>query len=210
MTPIAALQRPIAPFLLLFAFLTAGAFAAQDEAKGAAPPVDHPAASSGKRVYRTVDAEGNPVFTDQPVEGAEEVELGKTIIYSPEAIKQPDRPIDPRTAKSSGAPAYTYSSLAILAPKPDEVIRNNAGNLTVKGTFAPALRPDHEIQLLIDGAVYASGNSAEFELEHVDRGVHVLQLQIVDTLSSQVLMQSEPVTMTLMRFSILNPGAKSR
>jgi len=196
-------KSPVFPGLLISLLIVAVGVDAAEE-------VQPPPEPAGSRMYRTTDAEGNTVFTDVMTDGATEVELGTTIIYPSDAITQPYRGTDTGAPASGEATAYSYRVLEILEPPPEAVIRNNTGNFVVKGGFSPGLHQDHRIQLLIDGVVYASGQSTLFELENVDRGVHELQLQIVDVLSRKVLTRSPPVRITLMRFSILHPGAKSR
>ncbi len=155
--------------------------------------------AEGDRVYRTVDAQGRVIFSDQPINAqSTPVELPDAHFYD-----SVDIPLSPRTPPlAEEAEAPPYQTLMILSPSPDEAIRSNSGDLSVRARISPSLLPGHRLQLLLDGrAVSAPGTLTRFELENVDRGTHTAVLQVVDG-EGQVVMRSEPVQFHVLRAAV--------
>ena len=76
----------------------------------------------------------------------------------------------------------SYTDAVIVSPANDTAVRNNAGNLTVRGQVSPKLASGHRVQLLLDGVPQgAPRRTLEFSLENIDRGTHHLQVRIVDS-----------------------------
>ena len=153
-------------------------------------------------IYKIVDEEGNVHYSDQPAPGAEKVDLPPPTVYTPPKLPAPSPP------KKEEAPTPVYESLRILSPKPDEAIRSNNGDLTVKWEVRPQLkrRQGHRLVLLLDGKeTQVSGRSHRFR--NVDRGTHTLAARVLDR-KGEVLVEAEPVTFHLLRNSIItNPPA---
>jgi hypothetical protein len=73
-----------------------------------------------------------------------------------------------------------YHELRIVAPKPDETVHDNSGNLFVTVAVSP---PPHagtgdRLVLLLDGKTVASGFGQRFRLKGIDRGSHTLRAQL--------------------------------
>lgn len=165
-------------------------------------------------VYRTTDAEGNVVFTDQPSEGGERVDLEPlTVVPSPEPAPSPPvvRARDPASARpSAGAvsgPFMPYSTFRIASPQDEETLPTGAaGNAQVALDIDPDLRDDHRVRLLLDGQVSQSAlHTSVFMLTNLNRGEHRLQAELLDA-SGQVRHRSEPVTLYVQRASINLPA----
>ena len=120
----------------------------------------------------------------------------------------------PLGAASGLAPAATwaanagdqlpYLSARIVFPGQGEAVRANGGQLTVEARIAPALRPDHRVQLLLDGAAAGPPQTApRFRLTDLHRGAHGLQLRIVDA-AGNVLFVGQPSEFHLLRHSRLH------
>ena len=76
-------------------------------------------------VYRSVDESGRIIFSDEPSEGAERIEIRK-----PQSI----RPLSNgkfNYTPPAAATAPVYNAVEITAPKHDEAIRENTGNIAV-------------------------------------------------------------------------------
>lgn len=156
------------------------------------------------RIFKTVDADGNVVFTDIP---PREDQTGQQIViedpnsFAPEAAAAPtDQWIVEPEADAEEAP-FAYRSLAIASPADDEAVRENAGNVTVVTNVNPNLRTGHVMRLLVDGQAAGEGRQAEFSLENVDRGTHTLTVEIVDD-NGDVLIRSPSTTFHMLRASI--------
>jgi len=154
-------------------------------------------------VYRTVDEDGTVTFSDKPTEGAEKISKKKL-----QTIKSPDnlpqfRPTSPREDKSK-QPSL-YNDIAITYPENDSSIRHNSGDFTVRVSLKPGLRSSgHEVSLKLDGQEIASGRSSSFNLNNVNRGTHTL-VAAVKGQDGNVIIQSDPVTFTLLRHSVQHP-----
>lgn len=152
-------------------------------------------------VFKTRDANGNPVFSDQAGEDAEEVKVDAPQTFT--APPQPRFSLDePAEEEVTTGPAY--ERLEILSPEHDSAFRNNAGNITVQMAVSPPLQANHVLEVLIDGRVAKSQKSAAPALvENVDRGTHQFQLRIVEEESGETLQSSKSVTATLQRISVI-------
>lgn len=157
--------------------------------------------AAGSRIYRTVDEQGNVVFTDIPPREDEESE--QVVIENPnsfdaqEAAPETDQWIV-ETPEASAEPEFSYSVLEVASPQNDESIRENAGNVMIIGNISPNLRPGDTVRLIMDGAVVQEGRQSTFELTNVDRGTHLVALDIIDS-EGKVLIRSSGITFHLMR-----------
>jgi hypothetical protein len=160
-------------------------------------------AAPGTTVYKSEDDSGAPVFTDRGSSAAEEITIQDPITFPPAVFEEGDQGIDYQNMQSEqDAPGTTqYVQLSIASPADQEVIRDNAGNLTVIGILPDKISPEHQARLLLDGKVVSTYQGANFQLENVDRGTHTLQLEIVDKKSRKVLIASNPISVTLLRYS---------
>jgi len=173
------------------------------------------APASAAQIYKTVDKDGNVVFTDVPPgDKTDTVKLEKYNSYEPVTTPQPASTATTTTAEADTeetAPETAYELVSIASPAYDEAIRQNAGMVTVAVNTTPQLdtAAGHKLQILLDGVVKAEGSSASLLLENVDRGTHELRAQITDA-DGQVLAQSAASTFHLLRYSVLlNPKRQS-
>lgn len=165
-------------------------------------------------IYRWIDENGNEVYSDQPTENAEKIELRHSMIYTPVVIPDSnDLSTDDTQAATEQSetdqtePAPNYQ-LIIVSPEDDAGIRVNNGNVVVNLQVIPALVPERgdRIQLYLDGLpVGLPMPQLSFLLENLDRGTHQLSAVVLNA-SGEVLAQSAPTTFHLQRSSLLQPG----
>jgi uncharacterized protein DUF4124 len=123
-------------------------------------------------VYKTVDDDGNIIFTDKPSENAEEIKLQELqTIDNPNPIRSTPRPR--QTDKGS-----LYKTFFIANPANDSGIRSNNGSVSISVSLEPTLRPGHKIIISMDGKEIGSGTSVS--LQNVDRGTHSISASVVD------------------------------
>ena len=139
------------------------------------------------QAYRWVDEDGVVHFSDVPTEGAERIEL-----------PQSDRPRSPapaprRTTTSSAVAAtadsaaeepaavFKYDSIEVVQPAPEETLWNIEGVLNVALRVTPALRSEDTVRVIFDGEQRMTTNSSSFQVQEVWRGVHNIQVEIVDS-----------------------------
>lgn len=152
------------------------------------------------QIFRTVDANGNVVFTDiPPVDRS-----GSTQVTVPPVNTVPPLAAPPTSANNAPAqtsPGY-YTQLIVVSPAADEAIRDNAGNVRIEVAVTPPLRPDHRLLLVLDGSLIdVEAVSGVFELTNVDRGTHTAGARVVDR-DGNAIIESNATTFHLMRVGV--------
>ena len=148
---------------------------------------------SSADVYRWVDAQGNVEYSDQPREGAEKIE-----VRDPATISMPKMSNIPEsTATSTEAQPALYDTLSITFPQNDTAFHSGNGEVTVMMEVNPPLYPNHSLRLTMDGAIAGTTKDSFLRLNNIDRGTHVLKLDIID--NSSVVKDGPTVTFTIHR-----------
>ena len=166
------------------------------------------AADSATQVFRSVDAQGNVVFTDTPREGAKPVDIQAPSSVTPMPVET--RNLAPAAVQpTSGKEAFAgYQAMVITQPENGAALNNGAGEVDVSISLVPALRTDlgHGLTVTMDGKPVLQ-NSARMNvaLNDVDRGEHELQAFVVDA-NGQVLFVSAPSRFSMVRTSVFLPG----
>lgn len=163
---------------------------------------------AGAQIYSWTDAEGNPVYSDQPRPGASPVELGPTNVIEPAPSATPSRsrlPPDPSHQTNF------YRELSISSPAHDSNIRSNEGELILVVQTDPPLSSSHLLRVSVDDAlsdVGVPGNGAavhQLTVRNIDRGTHQIAVAVVNARGEE-LQRSTPVTVHLQRTSLNQPG----
>jgi hypothetical protein len=165
-------------------------------------------AAAADQIYRTVDADGNVVFTDVPPADAAGQPAGNEVTLPPSNTYQPQTlpAVPPPETDGSTASSY-YDQLAIVDPANNQSIRSNNGDIVIQAEVDPPLKSDDRLLLTFDGAptdIEAEGDI--FQLNNVDRGTHTASARIVDG-NNEVVMESQPVTFTVQRYHLAAPTA---
>lgn len=173
-------------------------------------------------IYRSVDAEGNVVFTDEPSPGAEKIEISpSTVISSDQGITSGDEETDDILKLSPEGESQTFEpeadaipsyQIRIIAPADDESIWVNNGNVSVSMIVEPQLDAERGdlIVLNLDGAAVGQAQpTTTFQLNNLSRGTHTVSATVVDR-SGSALTSSETVTFHLHRASVLNKPAQKQ
>jgi len=160
--------------------------------------------AADSRIYRTVDEQGNVVFTDVPPKADDTSE--QIVVEKPNTFdaQQAVPDADAWVVESPGGDEealFSYDNLAVTSPSNDESVRENAGNVTIIATVKPQLRPGHVVRLMMDGSLVQEGRKTTFPMTNVDRGTHVVKLAIVDD-EGRVLQESEDSTFHMLRYAI--------
>jgi hypothetical protein len=162
-----------------------------------------PMLAAAEQIYRSTDEQGNPVFTDEPTEGAEPVPLDPlTTVPAGEAPEELDESA-PDNGQSESQPE-TYQGIEITYPPSGQAVRHNGGmvpfRVELKGR---KLAEGHRVEILLDGEVRGSGSSTQVSVSPVNRGSHTVVARIVDAQGSP-LIASSPVDFHLLRASVGN------
>ncbi len=164
------------------------------------------------KVYRTVDENGNVIFTDVPPGERGVPEGGNTTEVDIDAVNSYE-PTSRRTdasgrelwivdgLESDGEEAgltVVYNSLTVQSPAPEEAVRANDGTVHIAGSVQPDLGTDHRVRLVLDGAPHSDASAPHFTLTNMDRGAHTVMLQIVDA-NGTALINSTTTTFYVLR-----------
>ncbi len=150
--------------------------------------------SVSAEVYRSLDEDGNVVFTDKPSTDAEKIRIDKVQTISPPKVK--DFEYTP-PAKSVDS---VYTKLEVVNPKNDQVIIGNTGDITVSVLIEPGLNATlgDRLVLYMDGKKQAESSSTSFAFTNLDRGTHTAKVDVVNK-EGKSLKSSTPVPFTVIR-----------
>lgn len=156
--------------------------------------------ANGETVYKTVDDEGNIIFSDRPSKGAEEI-----IIKKAQTINIPETRSFKTVTLKEKQKAVIYSRLVITSPENDATIQSNVGNVSVKFTLEPALNEKDLMVLFMDEKQVLTGKTSEFSLANIDRGTHTVYVAVKDE-KDKLLKRSGKVVFHVRRTSKLSPN----
>jgi hypothetical protein len=158
-------------------------------------------------IYRTVDAQGNVVFTDVPPQNdqATRVTVEPVNSYEVPAPVQGVAGASDAGSIEAEVDAGYYAAVEIVDPANDEAIRANDGNMIVSVAVSPPLRGDHRLVLSMDGRdLEAASSQGVFRLTNLDRGSHTAVAKVLNS-SGAVVKQSAPVAFHMLRVAVGAP-----
>lgn len=161
----------------------------------------------GQSIYRTTDAQGNAVFTDDPGQGGEQVELAPVTVVPSRGEGRTGQAVLRRdsapAAAGPGQPFIPYDSFRIVSPTHEQAFPVGvAGNIAVDLGISPALREDHRVRLLVDGQIRQSAiHTSTFMVPNMNPGEHVLQAELLDA-GGGVRHRTSPVTIYVLRANV--------
>ncbi len=146
-------------------------------------------------IYKSLDADGNTVFSDAPLDKDDE-EIALPPINTLPAFTPPANTQAPVNKTPPSEPLYT---LAFSYPQHDQAIRNNAGNLTITLSLAPAIDGKNTLLVVtLDGREIARGVNTHIPLNNIPRGTHTLAAHI-ENADGHKLAEADSVQFHLLR-----------
>jgi len=140
------------------------------------------ASAALSQAYRWVDENGVVHYSDRPEPGAELIILPEYSASRQRRGYQRPAATSRSTQSNQASPAtapFSYERVEISSPGAEETLRNIEGILNVAVTVTPALKAGHQVRAYFNGnGEIVSGTS--FQIEEVYRGVHNLQVEIID------------------------------
>jgi hypothetical protein len=154
-------------------------------------------------VYKSVNEQGEVVYSDQPAPNAQRMKLPELPTYTAP-------PIPAFSSTPEAAPvASPYESVKIVAPENDATIRDNQGVVRVEVVLNPPLmtKQGHRIQFYLNGEPHGIpvGTTA-ISFSNLDRGSYTLTSSVIAA-NGDVLASADPVVFHLHRESVLNPNS---
>jgi hypothetical protein len=155
-------------------------------------------AASAQAVWKYVDEQGVTHYTDQPVPGAQKIELRS----GSAAASAADKPASTATTTNNSQKA-TYRTFEIVKPADQESVVNTGGVLQVSMTLAPSVQGADTVQLYLDGKLVEGypRNVLDYELQNVPRGVHTL-IGVIQDANNRRVFETSKVTFTMRQKSI--------
>ena len=157
-------------------------------------------AFAGQTVYKWVDEKGVTHFSDQPVTGAEKVELSGGTNRSADSEPSYTPPAPPDPVKKGPA----YSRFVVESPQQDEAFINTAGVVTVRLASSPPIDSSHQVSLYLDGSLVPGANSMSHEFSGLPRGSHTVKA-VVSTIQGTKVQETPPVTFHVRQESAAQP-----
>ena len=155
-------------------------------------------------VYKSIDADGEVIYSDQPTRGAERVKMPALPSYTPQPVTTLSR-----STRAADQPIH-YEHFTLSSPANEATVRNNLGTVVIDTVLTPALMSSqgHSIQYYLDGVAHGAAiDSATLTLTNVDRGQHQLSASVLDV-AGNVLISTAETTVFVKRNSKLH-GDKS-
>jgi hypothetical protein len=157
--------------------------------------------ASSAPAWKWVDADGQVHYSDRPVPGAQQVELGGAQGFG-------TRVAQGGTQRAGSGPTgdapLPYRSIEVVSPADQEVLWNIGAMLSVQVSFQPALQSGHRYNLVYDGQTRnVNTTSLRLVLPDVFRGQHTLQVVVVDGRGVE-LQRSTPRSFTVQQTSVAN------
>lgn len=155
--------------------------------------------AAAQAVWKYVDEKGVTHYTDQPVPGAEKIEMRSgqrsTVDAGPTTAQN--------TSATSGRAAQSYRNFEIVRPSDQGTVVNTGGQLQVTMVLVPPVMTGHTVYLQLDGKRVEgfATNALDYELPNVERGTHTLQGVIHDENDRRIL-ETSKVTFTMRQKSI--------
>jgi hypothetical protein len=142
-----------------------------------------PLAAGAQQIFRTVDADGNTVYTDNPpadTASSEKVHQHQINTAPPPPARLEEPPAADATAGEDSA-AGSYS-VAITSPANETSVPMGPGNFAVNVQVKPALGEQDSLQLYIDGVPSGKPQpGTTWALTNVFRGAHDLTVAILNS-----------------------------
>lgn len=158
--------------------------------------------SSYAEIYRTVDKDGNVIFTDRPGKGASEVKLPPINTTSIPEASPYSNAIAPPDTPTATAPDY---QVHIISPRDNVTIPPGQRDLAIAVSLSTPLQPTHYLVYYINGEAIQESESTSIVIQDITRGEHRLSVEVIDA-QGTVLAQSPVKIVNVIRPSILNPN----
>ena len=171
------------------------------------------AGTASAQFYKSVDEEGNIVYSDTPTPGAEKLKPPpiSTVdsLPKPEQASETEAEADEEAGEESAKkPPTRYTKFAIASPGNDATIWDNTGAVPVSLVLEPPLDTEngHRVYVYVDGkAVVRKSQSMVQQLSGIDRGMHKIRAEIRDQ-NRKTLKRTGNVTIHMKRASSIPRG----
>jgi hypothetical protein len=156
-------------------------------------------------VYKTVDKQGNIIYTDTPPAATA---VNKVTLPPINPVSSPTdpapaaalSPVPPESSDADPVTAFTgYSFIALASPVDGTLVHFDESNLLAQLVLTPGLEADHLVQFYVDGSAYGSAiPSLSLSISGLERGSHRISARVLSSRGA-VLAIAAPVTVHVQR-----------
>jgi len=145
-------------------------------------------------VYKSVDEDGNVVYTDTPAADAEKIQIKNVQPIETAPVESNESSPDQEQQEK------TYTKLEITSPKEGDSIYDNSGIINIRLSVVPALRAREGDKLVLhmDGQQIDESKRNQFNLNGIEPGKHSFVVVIINK-DEKELQRSAPVSLILYR-----------
>lgn len=155
---------------------------------------------SAATLYKVVSKDGKVTYTDKPQVGAEVVDLSAVNSAVMPSMAQPKNDVRAKVVQK----APIKYQLTIVSPSHEQTIRNNLGELTIRGQLKP--QANGIFDLYLNGKIIRSNPIPSFSLTGIDRGEHSIEIKFRNK-SGKILASTPSQTVYLHKASaLINAG----
>jgi hypothetical protein len=158
-------------------------------------------------IYKWTDADGVVHFSDQPVPGAERLEVGPAPRVGTFGEKPPPTP-GRTTEKATPTKPADYTQFVLSSPTPEQVFFND-DPIVAHLNLDPGLLPNHSITWYLNGAPLTDQaiDAVTITMKQLARGTYTVAATVSDAVSGESR-SSDPVTFYVREPSALSPQHK--
>jgi hypothetical protein len=170
-------------------------------------------AITSAQFYKSVDEQGNIVYSDTPTVGAEQLTPPpiSTVESKPvpkEPGKEAQKTDEAESEEAAKKPPTRYTKFSIVSPQNNATIWDNTGAVPVSLLLEPPLDTEngHSVWVYVDGkAMVRKSQSLVQPLSGIDRGAHKIRAEIRDE-KRKTLKRTQNITVHLKRTSSIPRG----
>lgn len=165
-------------------------------------------------VYKTVDENGNVVYTDRsPEDGSKPMDLPElSVIEAPDYQKTTRPTADGATGEETGESLKSlrqkYRDFSIISPTNEETVVNPDQAIPVAWSMANPLAPGMTVTLFVDGKKMSATTQPIIPVPALERGEHTLTAELRDEKNRRIA-SAKPVTFYVRRPNIYTNRAQS-
>ena len=163
------------------------------------------------QVYKTVDENGNVVYTDQPPnDGSAPIELRPISVIEAPVYEKPD-PVDTADEETREKPLRflrkRYEGFKIVSPGPEESIWYADGPVPVAWTTPNPLEAGMRVTVSVDGKAQPPSTEPVVAFTGLERGAHMVMAVLTDERNRQIA-TAEPVTFFIRQPNLIINAAR--
>ncbi len=167
------------------------------------------AGAANAQFYKSVDEQGNIVYSDTPTPGAEQLTPPpiSTVPSPPRPEPKAEAEAKPGEEGDEAAkkPPTRYTKFAIASPGNEATIWDNSGAVPVALQLEPPLDKEngHSIWVYVGGkAVVRKSQNLVQQLSGIDRGAHKIRAEVRDS-NRKTLKRTQNITVHMKRASAI-------